>query len=90
MNNTHYIDKYTHVKMTYDNGLIFNAKAVSIVILDRWGKSIWRKERGFSTEPIIWEGIDSYGSKVSPGSFTCKITYPDKEVIYVPFVFIQK
>jgi len=90
MNNTPSIDKYTHVKMTCNNALIFNAKAVSIAILDRLGKSIWRKERGLSAEPIVWEGIDSFGINVGPGSLTCKITYPDNVVIYVPFVFLQK
>lgn len=90
MSKTPPINKYTHVKMSGDHSLIFNAKAVSIAILDRWGKSIWWKERSFSADPIVWEGIDRFGSKVGPGSLTCKITYPDNEVIYVPFVFIQK
>jgi len=90
MNDTPSIDKYTHVKMTGDYALIFNAKAVSIAILDRLGKAIWQKERDDPPKPIIWDGVDSFGSRVKPGSLTCKITYPDNVVIYVPFVFIQK
>ena len=90
MNNTPELDKYTHVKLDRNNGLIFNPRAVAIAILDRWGKPIWKKEHGFPAEPILWDGFDSYGCQVKSGSLICKISYPDNEVIYVPFVFIQK
>jgi len=80
----------THVKTSLKDDVVFNASAVRIAILDRWGKVIWKKERGQSLEPIAWNGIDLFGSKVSSGSYTCKIVYPDSLVVYVPFVFFQK
>ena len=83
-------DQQAYIKSDPNIGLIFNPIAVSIVILDRWGQAIWKKERGQKLEPIIWDGLDSYGCSVSSGSLMCKITYPDRKIIYVPFVFIQK
>ena len=79
-----------HIKTTRENELIFDSFASEIVILDRLGKAIWKKSRGESMCPILWDGVDSFGCKVTSGSLLCKITYPDGQVIYVPFVFIQK
>ena len=83
-------DSRSSIKSTLENSLIFNPQAVEIAILDRWGKAIWKMSRKESDEPIQWDGNDSYGMKVNSGSLMCKITYADKEVIYVPFVFIQR
>ena len=83
-------EKNDHFKSLLENNLIFNPKAVAIAILDRWGKAIWKKDRDESAGPIVWNGRDSFGCPVTSGSLLCKITYPDHQIIYVPFVFIQK
>ena len=79
-----------HINTTGKNELVFDSFASEIVILDRWGKAIWKKARGESMCPILWDGVDRYGCKVPSGSLLCKIAYPDGQLIYVPFVFIQK
>jgi hypothetical protein len=79
-----------HLKSTLENKVIFNPEAVEIAILDRWGRPVWKEKREKSVEPLSWNGIDLFGCMASAGSYLCKIVYPDKMVVYVPFVFLQK
>jgi hypothetical protein len=83
-------EKGRHLTTTPKNELIFRTEAVEIRIIDRWGRPIWKKERGELLEPIRWGGLDLCGSKVETGSYTCKIVYPDNQIYYIPFIFIQR
>jgi len=82
--------RQAHVRLTPEKGLVFDRLAVKIVIMDRSGRILWKKERDESLEPIRWDGIDLFGCKVGSGSLICKIMFAHQPVVYVPFVFIQK
>ena len=83
-------DRKQHFKSDRNDSVIFNAKAVEITILDRWGRIVWKKGRGDSLEAIRWNGIDFFGEPVRAGSYLCKIVYSAELVVYAPFVFLQK
>jgi flagellar hook assembly protein FlgD len=77
------------IEKTRNNALIFNAHVAEITILDRRGKTLWKKNRGEALEPIRWDGLDAQGDALETGQYTCKIVYQDKEVVYLPFVFMK-
>jgi len=68
----------------------FDPKATEVSILDRSGKSIWKKNKGETPAPIRWDGIDTQGKVVQSGDYICKIVYPNDKIAYLPFVFVTK
>jgi len=69
--------------------LEFNPGAVEILILDRRGGIVWKGSQSDLGSPIRWEGSDVRGDAVPEGAYTCKITYADAQIVYLPFVFIR-
>jgi len=81
-------DAHRHIKIS-NSVFSFDPQAVEITVLDRRGHTIWNRTRLPGGEGILWDGLDLLGDPVSAGSYTCKIVYPDKHVIYVPFVLMR-
>ena len=82
--------RHGHIKSNLESSMIFNDEALEISILDRWGRAIWKEKREKSVEPLTWNGIDFFGCVATAGSYLCKIVYSDQQVVYVPFVLLQK
>jgi flagellar hook assembly protein FlgD len=66
----------------------FPDDVVEVTVLDRRGQMLWKARRQGS-EPLIWSGHDSHGDRVPVGTYTCKMTFADHKVIYVPFVLMK-
>lgn len=79
-----------HYSRFGNTGFEFDARATEVVILDRSGRPIWKKARGQAPSPIRWTGIDAMGQTVETGDYICKISYPNEQVTYLPFVFMKK
>ena len=68
----------------------FHELASEIAILNGRGRVVWRKQKSSTNERIRWRGIDSMGSPVDEGSYTCKILYSHlSQAVYLPFVFMR-
>ncbi len=78
-----------HISSKPNGVLEFSPKAVQIFVLDQRGGILWAGTRASFDKPIQWPGIDTRGDAVPAGTYTCKIVYEDREVVYLPFVFIK-
>jgi flagellar hook assembly protein FlgD len=66
----------------------FPEDAVEVMILDRRGQTLWTGQRK-GVQRLVWSGHDTYGARVPVGTYTCKMTFADRKVIYVPFVLMK-
>ena len=65
----------------------FPLAATEIHILDDRGNILWKTQRQGQTGPIRWKGVDTEGKVLASGDYVCKLSYPDGESIYIPFLF---
>jgi len=65
----------------------FPLAATEIHILDDRGHSLWSTRRENQNGPIRWRGVDSQGRHLATGDYVCRLTYPDGQSVYIPFVF---
>gem|GEM_PF-1695766 len=79
-----------HFSRHGNTGFEFDPRAYEVSILDRTGRSIWRKSKDEMPAPIRWLGTDGNGLDVETGDYICKIVYPDDKVAYLPFVFVRR
>ncbi len=82
-------ERARHVIRRGDLGYEFHPRATEITILDQRGKSIWQLQRLEEAETLRWDGNDGQGNEMASGNYIFRIVYPDKEVVYVPFVLMK-
>jgi hypothetical protein len=68
-------------------GYQFHPGASEVEILDYRGRTLWRHRQWEGPSPIRWDGVDMYGNDVLTGDYLCKMTLPDNETHYIPFVY---
>ena len=66
----------------------FPLAATEIYILNDRGQTLWNTRREEKAGgPIRWRGHDSKGQLLATGDYICKLTYPDGQTVYIPFLF---
>ncbi|MFA5975590.1 MAG: hypothetical protein WC859_05425 [Elusimicrobiota bacterium] len=74
----------------FGNGYEFDPAATEVSIIDRCGRSVWKKSKGEAPTPIRWQGMNSAGQAIATGDYICKIVYPNEKIAYLPFVFMKR
>ena len=64
----------------------FPTAVTEIQILNDRGQTLWETRRQENTGPIRWKGVDTEGKVLASGDYVCKLSYPDGESVYIPFV----
>lgn len=70
------------------HNVVFDPLALEVSIIDRNGRSVWKKTNDEGSRPIHWNCKGESGETIQSGDYLCKLVYPDERVSYLPFVIV--
>ena len=57
--------------------VVFDPLALEVSIIDRSGRSVWKKTNEETAHPIRWNGKNEMGQVIQSGDYLCKLVYPN-------------